>query len=241
MQYHDFDNADAFIYRDKYTALLQQELQNPYWCLHDPVTTKSYQIYTDMHIGTMPNAMYFSGNTHTVTKINDDPYQTIHYNDKGMFPAQLMDNTPIQVFIDNAATPSILQLSTYNKHPILQKYPKTKSTSPIHTGGGMIESHFWIELPLKFENQTIQIKVLICDSECPCDILIGRMSLADLSAWQDYAMNKLYIQQISISIVAKNNVRILPGCTGIVTAALRTGRSTFIPRNTIMGKGIAYV
>ena len=67
LQYHDFDNGDEFVYRDKYTALLQQELQNPYWCLHDPVTTKSYQISTDMDIETMPHAMYFSGNTHTVT------------------------------------------------------------------------------------------------------------------------------------------------------------------------------
>ena len=101
--------------------------------------------------------------------------------------------------------------------------------------------HFWIQLPLKSENQTIQIKVLVCDSECQYDILIGRTSLAHLSAWQDYATNKLYIKQISISIVANNNVRILPGCTGIVSAALKTGRSTFIPGNTIMGKGIAYV
>ena len=87
-----------------------------------------------------------------------------------MFPAQLMDDTPIQVFIDNGATPSILPLSTYNKHPVLQKYPKTKSTTPIHTGGSTIESHFWIELPLKLENQAIQIKVLVCDLECPYDI-----------------------------------------------------------------------
>ena len=81
-----------------------------------------------------------------------------------------MDDTPIQVFIDNGATPSILPLSPYNKHLILQRYPKTKSTTPIHTGSGVIESHFWIELPLKLENQTIQIKVLVCDSECPYDI-----------------------------------------------------------------------
>ena len=87
-----------------------------------------------------------------------------------MFPAQLMDDTPIQVFIDNGATPSILPLSTYNKHPVLQKYPKTKSTTPIHTGGSIIQSHFWIELPLKLENQAIQIKVLVCDLECPYDI-----------------------------------------------------------------------
>ena len=47
-----------------------------------------------------------------------------------MFPAQLMDNTPIQVFIDNGATPSILPISTYNKHPILLKYPKQRVLHP---------------------------------------------------------------------------------------------------------------
>ena len=133
IQYHGFDNGYAFVYKDKYTALLQQELQNPYWCLHDPVTTKSYQISTDMDIETMLHAMYFSGNTNTVTKINHAQYQTVQYDDKGMFPAQLMDETPIQVFVNKGATPSILPLSTYNKHPILQKYPKTKSTTPIPT------------------------------------------------------------------------------------------------------------
>ena len=94
---------------------------------------------------------------------------------------------------------------------------------------------------MKLENQTIQIKVLVSDSECPHDILLRRTSLAHLSAWQDYANNKLYIQQISIPIVAKNNVRILPGNTGIISAVLKTGKTTFTTRNTIMGKGIAYV
>ena len=70
----------------------------------------------------------------------------------------------------------------YNKHPVLQKYKKNKSTTPIHAGGGTIESHFWIELPLKLENQAIQIKVLVCDSDCPYDNLIGRTLLAHLSA-----------------------------------------------------------
>ena len=32
------------------TTLLQQELQNPYWCLHDPIATKSYQISSEMDI-----------------------------------------------------------------------------------------------------------------------------------------------------------------------------------------------
>ena len=49
------------------------------------------------------------------------------------------------------------------------------------------------------------------------------------------------IQQISIPLVAKNNVRILPRHTRIVLAALKTGKTTFTFRNTIMGKGVAYV
>ena len=120
----------------------------------------------------MPHAMYFSGNSKTMTKINHVPHQTIDYNDKGMFPARLMDETPIQVFIDNGATPSILPLRIFDKHPVLQTYPKTECHTPIHTGGGMIESHFWIEIPLKLDNQIIQIKALVFDSEHPYDCLL---------------------------------------------------------------------
>ena len=108
IQYHDFDNGDALTFTDKYTALLQQELQNPYWCLHNPITTKSYQISSEMDIETMPHAMYFSSDKATVTKINQVPYQVIDYDDKGMFQAKVMDNTPVEIFIDNGATPSIL-------------------------------------------------------------------------------------------------------------------------------------
>ena len=75
IQYHDFDNGDALTFKDKYMALLQQELQNPYWCLHDPITTKSYQISSKMDIESLPHAMYFSGNKETIAKINKVPYQ----------------------------------------------------------------------------------------------------------------------------------------------------------------------
>ena len=94
IQYHDFDNQDSITFIDKYTALLQQELQNPYWNLHDPITTKSYQISKDMDIEMMPHAMYFTGDSDTVTKINHVPYQTIAYNDNGMFTAKLMNDAP---------------------------------------------------------------------------------------------------------------------------------------------------
>ena len=241
IQYHDFNNGDVLTFKDKYTALLQQELQNLYWCLHDPITTKSYQISSEMDVETMPHAMYFSSNKETIAKINQVPYQVIEYDDKGMFQAKLMDNTQIEIFIDNGAMPSIFPLSMYNKYPILQKYPKIESHTPIHTGGGMIESHFWIEIPLKLDNQVIQIKILVCNSECPYDIVLGCTSLVQLLAWHDYASRQLYIKQISIPLVAKNNVRILPGQTGIVSLVLKLSKTSFFPHHTITGKGIAYV
>ena len=90
----------------------------------------------------MPHAMYFTGNTDTVTKINQITYQIITYNDNRIFTNKIMDNTPIESFIDNGATPSILPLHTYNKFPILCTYPKTESNTPIHTGGGLINPIF---------------------------------------------------------------------------------------------------
>ena len=153
---------------------------------------------------------------------------------------KLMNDTPIEIFIDNGATPSILPSCTYNKFPILHTYPKTESNTPIHTGGGFITSHFWLEIPLKLQHQTIQIKALVCDSECPYDLILGRTSMAQLSAWQDYVAHKLYPQQISIPLIARNNIQILPGKTGILTLTLRLNKTSFTPRLTIIGKGIAY-
>ena len=158
-----------------------------------------------------------------------------------MFTAKLMNDTPIEIFMDNGATPLILPLCTYNKFPILHMCPTTESNTPIHTGGGMIASHFWLEIPIKLQHQTIQIKALVCDSECPYDLILGRTSMAQLSAWQDYATNKLYKQQISIPLTVRNNVRILPGKTGIVMLTSQPNKTSFTPRHTIRGKGIAYV
>ena len=220
IQYHDFDNQNSLTFTDKYTGLLQQELQNPYWNLHNPIMTKNYQISKDMDIETMPHAMYFTGDSDTVTKSNHIPYQTIVYNDNGMFTAKLMNGTPIEIFIDNGATPSILPLCTYNKFPILPMYPRTESNTPTHTGGGLIKSHFWLEIPLKLDYQTIQIKALVCDSECPYDLILGWTSMAQLSAWQDYTSHKLYIQQISIPLTVRNNIHVLPGKTRIVSMIL---------------------
>ena len=65
--------------------------------------------------------------------------------------------------------------------------------------------------------------------------------MAQLSAWQDNAALKLYLQQISIPLTVVNNIHILPGKTGVLSLTLRPNKPSFTPRHTITGKGIAYV
>ena len=65
--------------------------------------------------------------------------------------------------------------------------------------------------------------------------------MAQLSTWQDYASHKLYLQQILIPLAVRNNIRILPGKTGVVSLTLQPNKMSFTPRHTIIGKGIAHV
>ena len=70
--------------------------------------------------------------------------------------------------------------------------------------------------------------------------MLGCTSLAQLSTWQDYASKQLYIQQISIPLIARNNVQILSSKTGIISLVLKLSKTSFVPCQTITGKGIAY-
>ena len=71
--------------------------------------------------------------------------------------------------------------------------------------------------------------------------MLGHTSLAQLLAWQDYASRQLFIQQISIPLIATNNIRVLSGCTGIISLVLKLSKISFIPCHTTIGKGIASV
>ena len=41
--------------------------------------------------------------------------------------------------------------------------------------------------------------------------------------------------------MATNNIRVLPGCTKIISLALKLSKTLFVPCHMIIGKGIAYV
>ena len=65
--------------------------------------------------------------------------------------------------------------------------------------------------------------------------------MAQRSACQDYASQKLYIQQISILLMVRSNVRVLQGKTGLVSLTLQPNKTSFTPRHTITSKGVAYI
>ena len=92
--------------------------------------TKSYQISKDMDIETMPHAMYFTGNSDTVIKINQIPYQTIQHNENGMFTTTLMNDTPIEIFIDNGARPLFYHYTLTTNFPFYIHTPKQEVTLP---------------------------------------------------------------------------------------------------------------
>ena len=48
-------------------------------------------------------------------------------------------------------------------------------------------------------------------------------------------------KQISIPLRVRNNIRILPGKTGILALTLQPNKTSFTPRHTIIGKGIAFI
>ena len=65
--------------------------------------------------------------------------------------------------------------------------------------------------------------------------------MTQLSAWQDYASHKLYLQQISIPLMVRNNIPVLPGKTGIVLLTLQPNKTSFTPRHTITDKCVTYI
>ena len=64
--------------------------------------------------------------------------------------------------------------------------------------------------------------------------------MAQLSAWQDSAAHKLYLQQISIPLTVRNNMHTSRKDRSVIIDT-QPNKTSFIPRHTIIDKGIAYV
>ena len=53
-----------------------------------------------------------------------------------------------------------------------------------------------------------------------------------------YASKQLYIQQVSIPLIAKNNVRKLPGQIRIISLALKLSKTSFVHAIQLLEKAL---
>ena len=66
----------------------------------------------------------------------------------------------------------------------------------------------------------MQLKLLICDTHADTAILLSKMALEQLEAWQDYSTNTIFIKQTSIPLFAIDDIELLPGRQTNVRAVL---------------------
>ena len=73
-----------------------------------------------------------------------------------------------------------------------------------------MKTHFWIDVLLNVQGCMLQFKLLVCDTQARIKILLSKMALEQLQAWQDYSNNTLYVEQTAIPLYAIQNIELLP-------------------------------
>ena len=89
------------------------------------------------------------------------------------------DNTrDIPIYIDNGSTLNIMPTHFYDKAYYLHHLPKAPTgAQTIHTGNGLVKTHFWIDILLNVQGCMIQFKLLVCDTQAQTGILLSKMAL----------------------------------------------------------------
>ena len=122
------------------------------------------------------------------------------------------DNThDIPIYVDNGTTLNIMPTHFYDKAYYLHHLPKENAEAQtIHTGNGLVKTHFWIDLLLNVQGCMIQFKLMVCDTLAQTGILLSKMALEQLPTWQDYSTNTLYVKQTAIFLHAVQDIDLLP-------------------------------
>ena len=197
------------------------------------------------HNGTkevMVQSVYVGALSPVRAHIFDKPYSMINYNNEGTMEAIYNGKYPIPVYIDNGSTINIMPTKFYNKAKFLHHLPKYDATGEtIRTGNGKITTRFWTDIQVQIQGIILQLKLLICDTQADTGILLSKMALEQLEAWQDYSTNTIFIKQTSIPLFAIDDVELLPGRQTNVRAVLdRHYTEQYMDKN-IQGSGIVWV
>ena len=197
------------------------------------------------HNGTkevMVQSVYVGALSPVRAHIFDKPYSMINYDNEGTMEAIYDGKYTIPVYIDNGSTINIMPTQFYNKAKFLHHLPKYDATGEtIRTGNGKITTRFWTDIQVQIQGIILQLKLLICDTQADTGILLSKMALEQLEAWQDYSTNTIFIKQTSIPLFAIDDVELLPGRQTNVRAVLdRHYAEQYIDKN-IQGSGIVWV
>ena len=97
------------------------------------------------------------------------------------------------------------------KAKFLHHLPKHSAQGKIiKTGNGVIKAHFWTDLQLNIQGCLLQLKILVCDTQARTGILLSKMALEQLQAWQDYSTSTMYIKQSSSTTFHYSQCEIYP-------------------------------
>ena len=238
---HDFNN---FIeYNDEDEMLKESLMNNEYSNIENVNDTETYAYKHDNYSSADTiRSMYFTGTESEVVKTNETHYQKLKYQNHNIVSGIIGNKYKVNIIIDNGATYSIMSTKMYKTMPELRTIPKIPLAQDIsiNTGNGTIKCHFWIEIPIKIEQIEMQIRMLVCDTLAEPGILLGRNTLQELAAWQDYTANTIFIAQISIPLVAMQAVNIPPGEAKQITMRLRFNSCSYNTLEDFCGRGIIY-
>ena len=188
-------------------------------------------------------SMYLTGTQSGTVYVNDIAYQKLKYGKYNEISGTIGNKYKVTILVDNGATYSILSTKAYKNMPQLKYIPKIPLAGDltINTGNGSIKCHFWIEIPVKIQEVELQLRLLVCDTQATADILLGKNTLQELSAWQDYTNNVIYLAQISVPFIATNTKVIKPGALETITMRLRFDNCSYQTSKDFCGQGIGYV
>ena len=93
--------------------------------------------------------VYVGSASPLIANIKTEPYSLITYTDDGMLTGIYNNTHDILIYVDNGTTLNIMSTHFYDKAYYLHHLPKENvDVQMIHTGNGLINTHFWIDILL---------------------------------------------------------------------------------------------
>ena len=226
-----------------YNSLPEGMCDNEYESLEQAVNDVetfqySHEISTK-HV--LVQGVYVGSASPLIANIKTQPYSMLTYLDDGMMTGTYGNTHYIPIYIDNGSTLNIMPTHFYDNAYYLHHLPKVPTAAKtIHTGNGLVKTHFWIDILLNVQGCMIQFKLLVCDTQAQTGILLSKMALEQLQTWQDYSNNTLYVKQTAIPLYAIQNIELLPNRK--TTIAVIADRANELQYNELIeGQGIVWV